>query len=117
MTIPAKVAIKELTNGKQLTKPTNKHEMLELSRRLIGRKAKQVVEEILRIGLDGTHPEQMAALKILAARVAPQTFYEKMADRASHGNQVLVQVNVVGKQEEPVEVVDNVIVEVRDGQS
>jgi len=114
VTIPAKVAIKELVTGKELTKPTNKHEMLELGRRLIGRKARDVINELLRIALDPDHPEQMAALKIVAARVAPQTFYEKMADRAAQGNKVSIQINVVGEQPPMKDIVDNVIVEIRD---
>jgi hypothetical protein len=118
VTIPAKVALKELATGKPLVKPTNKHEMLELSRRLIGRKTKQVIDEILRIALTADHPEQMSALKILAARIAPQSFYEKMADRAQAGNQVSIQINVVGREEpkDVNDIVDNVIVEVKDGQ-
>jgi hypothetical protein len=113
MSIPAKVALKEMVKGKTITKPDTRHEMLEVGRRLINKKAKDVIEETLRIALDSKHPDQMTALKLLMGRVAPQTFYEKLADKAGAGNKVNIQINVVGQQPEKV-VEDAIIVEVKD---
>lgn len=115
MSIPAKVHLKEMVKGKALTKPDTRHEMLEVGRRAINKKAKNVIEETLRIALDDKHPRQMEALKIIMQRVAPQAFYEKLADRASSGNKVNIQINVVGPTEKPVE--ETVVVEVADVQS
>lgn len=114
MSIPAKVALKEMVKGKPLAKTaTTRHEMLEVGRRLINKKAGDVIEETLRIALDQKHPEQMQALKLIMNRVAPTTFYEKLADRANAGNKVNIQINVVGhKPESPVE--EAIVVEIKE---
>ena len=115
MSLPAKVALKELVKGRKVSTPTNRHEMLEVSRRIINKNAKTVVQKIVDIALNDAHPEQMNALKALIPRIAPTTFYEKLADRANAGNKVNIQINVVGnKAGEPV-VDDTIIVEVPDG--
>lgn len=112
VSIPAKVHLKEMVKGKPLAKPDSRHEMLEIGRRAIQKKSKDVVAETLRIALDAEHPRQMEALKIIMQRVAPQAFYEKLADKASSGNKVNIQINVVGPTEKPVE--ETVVVEVTD---
>lgn len=113
MSIPAKVLLKEMGKGKPLTKPDTRHEMLEVGRRLINKKASNVIEEALRIALDPKHPEQMQALKLVLNRVAPQAFYEKLADRANAGNKVNIQINVVG-QTQPEKIEEAIVVEVKD---
>jgi hypothetical protein len=113
MTIPAKIALKELRTGKAITKPTTRHEMLEVGRRLINKDAPKVITEVIRIALDEKHPEQMQALKLLMGRVAPASFYEKLADKAQAGSKVNIQINVVGPAPEP-KIEDAVIVELKD---
>ncbi len=113
MSIPAKVKIKEMISGRAITSPSTRHEMLEVGRRLINKKSKDVIDEVVRIALKKDHPEQMQALKLLMGRVAPVSFYEKLADKASSGSKVNIQINVVGQDEKPVE--EAVIVELKDG--
>lgn len=115
MSLPAKIALKELVTGRKVSKPTNRHEMLEVSRRVINKSAKNVVEKIVSIALNDDHPEQMNALKVLIPRIAPTTFYEKLADKAGQGNKVNIQINVVGDRAGSTPQDDTIILEVPDG--
>jgi hypothetical protein len=113
---PTKVALREIESGRSLTKPRNRLESLELSRRLISRKSKDVVEAVLRIALDEAHPKQIDALKLLVNRIAPQAFYDKLADKQAGKGGVNVQINVVNGAVDTtpmVEVIDIQPTEVR----
>lgn len=77
---------------------------LELARKLYSTKGKAILEKVIEIALDDKNPNQMTALKLCLDRVAPVSFFDKIAHARTGGMGVQVIVNQVQPSSETIRI-------------
>jgi hypothetical protein len=73
--------------------------LAEFKQRLLGTSGSAVIEKIIQIGQDDSHPGQMAALKMAMDRILPLSMFEKDAK----GQRNAIQINITGIGEAKIE--------------
>jgi hypothetical protein len=89
-------------------RPKNDHgRLIEFKQRLLGTTGSKVIEKIIEIGQNDSHPGQMAALKMAMDRILPLSLFEK--DAKGTRNAVTINITGIGEvstQSVPAEIVD-----------
>jgi hypothetical protein len=76
----------------------------ELKQMLVEGKGQHVVQKVIDIALDDSHPSQMAALKMCIDRALPMSVFEKTS---AQRNAVTINITGLGQQPPPsAEVID-----------
>ena len=74
-----------------IPKKDKRQRNLELARKLYATNGRRIIETIIAKALDPKDPDQMQALKLCVDRVAPVSFFDKVAAaRSAYGVQVFV---------------------------
>jgi hypothetical protein len=84
--------------------------LAEFKQRLLGTSGSAVIEKIIQIGQDDSHPGQMAALKMAMDRILPLSMFEK----DSKGQRNAIQINITGIGEAKIEQASDYVDEVVD---
>jgi len=84
--------------------------LAEFKQRLLGTSGSAVIEKIIQIGQDDSHPGQMAALKMAMDRILPLSMFEKDAK----GQRNAIQINITGIGEAKIESTSDYVDEVVD---
>lgn len=75
----------------------------ELKQMLVEGKGQQVVQKVIDIALDDSHPSQMAALKMCMDRALPMSVFEKTS---AQRNAVTINITGLGQTPPAAEVID-----------
>ena len=75
----------------------------ELKQMLVEGKGQHVVQKVIDIALDDSHPSQMTALKMCMDRALPISAFEKTSAQRSA---VTINITSFGQPAEPTEIID-----------
>jgi hypothetical protein len=75
----------------------------ELKQMLVEGKGQHVVQKVIDIALDDSHPSQMAALKMCMDRALPMSVFEKTS---AQRNAVTINITGLGQVQPPPEIIE-----------